>query len=255
MLGFDVPTFVFQIINFLILLAILTKFLYRPLLNVMQSREDRIAARLQDADERARAADEERAHLQQQKAEASRQAAVLLGSTRADAAHQRQQILEDAREAAASIIEAARRTAEQEAAQALNRMGARLSESAVAVAAEVIRKTAGPQVHEAMVEQLLETGLQPDAGALDGLRLALRHGPHPVQVLTAYPLDEAIQDQLRQALAHTAEVEPESLTLETTVDPALIAGVTIVASTFVIEMSLRDELSRLSSAAFEGRAG
>ena len=60
MLGFDIPTFVFQIINFLILLAILARFFYRPVLDVMQQRQEQIDARIEDAEERARQADEER---------------------------------------------------------------------------------------------------------------------------------------------------------------------------------------------------
>ena len=50
MLGFDVPTFIFQIVNFVILLAILTKFFYRPVLDVMRRRQEQIDTRIAEAE-------------------------------------------------------------------------------------------------------------------------------------------------------------------------------------------------------------
>ena len=50
-------TVVAQIVNFLILAGLLAKLLYRPIVSAMQEREERIAARMQAAQEREQAAE------------------------------------------------------------------------------------------------------------------------------------------------------------------------------------------------------
>ena len=80
MLGLDLPTFVFQIINFLILLAIMTRFFYKPVLALMARRQAEIDARLADAAERARQADEERRNLEEQTKSVAAQRKSMVGS-------------------------------------------------------------------------------------------------------------------------------------------------------------------------------
>ena len=61
MLRFQLSTFIFQVVNFFILLAVLTRFFYRPLQQAMKRQEAKITARLHEAEERVQKADSERA--------------------------------------------------------------------------------------------------------------------------------------------------------------------------------------------------
>ncbi len=148
MLGFDIPTFVFQIINFLILLAILARFFYRPVLEVMQKRQEQIDARIEDAEQRARQADEERAKLAQQSETAAREAVTLLDTARIEAAKERKRLMEAARADAAAVIDEARVTAQAEEQAAMGHLGRRLSQSAVNIAGSLVRDSSGEAVHE-----------------------------------------------------------------------------------------------------------
>ena len=49
-----------QIVNFLILLVLLRKFLYGPLRNVMQKREEKVTSRLEEARRKLDEAEEQR---------------------------------------------------------------------------------------------------------------------------------------------------------------------------------------------------
>jgi F-type H+-transporting ATPase subunit b len=63
-MGLDLFTVAAQIINFLILVWLLKKFLYRPVLDAMQRREKRIAGRLEEAVIREQQAEAEKTRLQ-----------------------------------------------------------------------------------------------------------------------------------------------------------------------------------------------
>ena len=57
-LGINLQEFIFYLINFLILVGILTKFLYRPFLNVLATRKQSIKDALDNAELTNRRADE-----------------------------------------------------------------------------------------------------------------------------------------------------------------------------------------------------
>jgi F-type H+-transporting ATPase subunit b len=246
MLGFDVPTFVFQIVNFLILLAILARFFYRPILQVMQQRQDRIDARIEDAEARARQADEERARLAQQSTEASRQAAALLESARNEAARERQRLIEEARGEAAELVEESRKSAAMEEQAALDRLSNRLSESATRIAASLIRDTSGEALHASLLERLHADGFGLDEAGREQAKLDFQEEPGALVVESAYPLDAKQRTALRSQTAKLLGRPVRDLRLEVRENPDLVAGVRIVAGAVVIDFSLKHLLEELS---------
>ena len=134
MLDIQWSTIIFQIINFLILLAILTRFLYQPVVRTMQQRQAAIAAQLHEADQRVAEADAEREQLAQAIEQASRQADELLASARADAVAERARLIETARNDAARYHEEAQRAMQEQEREALSRLEARIRATAVTIA-------------------------------------------------------------------------------------------------------------------------
>ena len=252
MLGFDVPTFVFQIINFLILLAILGRFFYRPVLEVMNRRQQAIDARLSDAEERAKKAEEERQALAQQSVEARQQARALMETAQRDAAEERVRLLEAARAEAASLIDEARKAAAAEQRAALQQVSHRVSQSAVNIAAALIRGTAGQAIHIELVRQLLaeQTGLTGNVFATS--RGSEPADTDPVLIETAYPLADEWQQLMRDQAAKRLGREPADLRVEVKLDASLVAGVRIVVGAVAVDMSLRHMLDELAATMEEG---
>lgn len=254
MLGFDLPTFIFQIINFVILLAILARFFYRPVLDVMRRRQEQIDARIEAAEEKARQADAERQELAGQAARAAEEAAALMERTRAEAGRERRRLLDAARGEAATLIDEARKTIAAEEEAALARLEHRLSESAATIAGSVIRNVAGPAVHESLLAGLLSNGFKLEDEALQAARSSGDGRPAAVRVESGYPLDEAQQQRLREAAAQILERPAETIELDLREEPALLAGVRVLVGGLVIDSSLKHMLAELGTAPDEGGA-
>jgi F-type H+-transporting ATPase subunit b len=250
MLGFDIPTFVFQIVNFLILLTILARFFYRPVLQVVQRRQEQIDARLAEAEAKARQADAERESLARRSEVARREAAALLESARSDAAQERKRLVESARADAASLIEEARRTAAAEEQAALKRLSGRLAESAVQVAGGLIREAAGREVHYHMLQRLVEEGF----GADERAALTAAGRPRELLVESAYPLEPA-QERALQAAVAMALGELAAPSLKVHEDGSLLAGVRLTLGDVVVDMSLRRLLRQLTETEDGARRG
>jgi len=153
MLDIQWSTIIFQIINFLILLVILTRFLYQPVVRTMRQRQAAIAAQLQHADQRVAEADAERERLAQAIEQANLQSEQLLARTRAEAAAERARLIETARNDAARYREEAQLAMQEQERLALSRLEARIRASAVTIAGSLVRQAAGLAVHQALLDR------------------------------------------------------------------------------------------------------
>ena len=87
-----------QALNFLILVWLMKRFLYKPILNAIDAREKRIAAELADADAKKAEAQKERDEFQHKNEEFDQQRAALLSKATDEAKAERQRLLDEARQ-------------------------------------------------------------------------------------------------------------------------------------------------------------
>ena len=92
-----------QALNFLILVWLMKRFLYKPVLNAIDAREKRISTELANADAKKAEAQKEHDEFQQKNTEFDRQKAALLSKATGEAQAERQRLLDEARKAAADL--------------------------------------------------------------------------------------------------------------------------------------------------------
>ena len=97
-MGPDWFTVIAQIINFLILVALLKRFLYGPIIKAMQRREEEIAERLDEAANKKRAADEEGMRYRAMVQELAATREKMLAQAREEAETLRRDLKQKARE-------------------------------------------------------------------------------------------------------------------------------------------------------------
>src|SRR5580700_624339 len=92
-----------QALNFLILVWLMKRFLYKPILNAIDAREKRIATELADADAKKAEAQKERDEFLQKNREFDQQRAALVSKATEEAKTERQRLVEEARKAADAL--------------------------------------------------------------------------------------------------------------------------------------------------------
>jgi F-type H+-transporting ATPase subunit b len=137
-LGVEWGLLISQIVNFLILLFLLNMFLYRPVLNMLQQRRERIAQSMKDAERVSAAA-----------SEAEQEKAKILEAARREAQEIRAQATRDTEKIAQEI----RSRAEQEATEIRMRAQAEAQQQAESVLAEANKQIADLAI--AATEKLL----------------------------------------------------------------------------------------------------
>ncbi|MEA3336116.1 MAG: F0F1 ATP synthase subunit B [Chloroflexota bacterium] len=155
-LGINGSLLLAQIVNFVILLVILRLVLYKPMLNMLESRKLRIAAGLQAAEVARQEAEGERAQLEEQINLERREAMDRIASASQRGETLAGEIEASAREEAQRIIDDAREEADREKQRIINEAQGQIAELAVLAAEKVLdRELADPEAQKAYVSEFL----------------------------------------------------------------------------------------------------
>lgn len=127
-LEISVPEFIWTVINFFILLFLLKKFLYDPVLKFMDERSARIASGLAEGKNAEKALADSKEELQKELGEKSDEARVLIGNARAAAEKQKAETVHEAHAEAEKLQKGLRERISTEETEARDEIDALLPE-------------------------------------------------------------------------------------------------------------------------------
>jgi F-type H+-transporting ATPase subunit b len=152
-LGVSLPWLVAQIINFIILLYILQRFLYKPLFGIMEKRRTEIKNALANAEKVKQDAAVKQAELEKQLDATRREGQEAIARATAQSEKARQEIVAKANEEAAQIKAKALADVEYERKQALAQLQGEVANLSLAVTRKVL---GGGGLDEAHHRQLVQ---------------------------------------------------------------------------------------------------
>jgi len=174
-----------QALNFLVLVWLLKRFLYQPILHAIDAREARIRAELDAAAATQAKADAEREDFQARTADLQTRRSELLACAASDADAERERLVAAARARADTLAARRQDALERETAQLGESLTRRTGEEVLALSRDVLRSLADTQLEAAMADRFLhrladlrEEDLATFAGALatDDTGLQVRSG-------------------------------------------------------------------------------
>jgi F-type H+-transporting ATPase subunit b len=236
-------TVVAQALNFLILVWLLKRFLYKPILNALDAREKRIAAELADADAKKAEARHERDEFQRKNEEFDQQRAALLTNAVDQATAERQQLLDNARkesEALRTKWQEALRSEHQSLSEELSR---RAREEVFAIARKTLTDLATTSLEEQMTDAFIRRLHELDSVERKELESAFKAASTPTIIRSTFDLSSsqrrAIEGVVKDELAIHTQVQFETA-------PDLISGIELTANGHKIAWSIGDYLASLN---------
>jgi F-type H+-transporting ATPase subunit b len=235
-------TVIAQAINFLILVWLMKRFLYKPILNAIDAREKRIAAELADADAKKAEAQKERDEFQHKNEEFDQQRAALLSQAADEAKAERQRLLDEARKAA-DALSAKRMEALRNDAHNLNQAISRRTQQEVfAIARKALTDLATTSLEERLGEVFTRRLREMDGQAKAGLADALKTASTPALVRSAFDLPAEQRAAIQNALNETFSAEIH-VRFETA--PDLVSGIELTTNGQKVAWSIADYLASL----------
>jgi F-type H+-transporting ATPase subunit b len=153
---FDPGLFIWTIITFLVLVGLLAKFAWKPLLKALDARQEVIRKSLEDA----QAARKELERLQQESTQILRkahgEAEAIVSKSWSDAERLREEMKVKAKTESDAIVKEAQRQIELETGRALRQIRNEVADLSVAIASKVIQRNVSRADNDRLIQETLQ---------------------------------------------------------------------------------------------------
>ena len=236
-LGINLGYLFVQIFNFIIIFIVLTAFVYKPILNLLDERRTRIAQGLEDAKVAAEAREN-----------AEQEARTIISQAQADAAGKMQEATEraavaekdliaDAEKEAARIRQEAIAEANQERERILSEVRGQIAALSMAAAQRLIGEALDEKRQHALIEEFF-SGVK--SGKVVVLEDAEVSGAS-AEIVSAVPLNDSEKDTIRKEIISKAG----SQTVTFRVDPTILGGLVVKVGDKVLDGSVAGRMENL----------
>jgi len=236
----DWTTFVLEIINFLVLVWILQRLLYRPILNVIARRREAVMQTLAQAQARETAARALRQQYEGRMSEWDRERQTERARLGEELAAERERRLAELTETLQKERDKNRVAAGRQQDEQARALEEKAVAHATAFAGRLLARFAGPALDARIVDLVIEDLTTLPAEQLQALRAAATQHDARLDIDSASALTPETVERLRRAIGSVLGAEPAAVTQ---IDPALLGGVRIALGPWVLQASLADELA------------
>ncbi len=232
-------TFVAQMVNFLVLVVLLRRFLYRPILEAMAKREESIAAQFKDAAQLRQEAEHQQQTYAQKQQELEDRRHALIKAAEHQAEQTQQEILQQAR------VDVQRKRQEwldalqQEQQEVLSELRRQVGHLGVEAARKALAQIAEVPLEEQTIASFLRHLQQIGEEQRQPITQHLNYGQTSILVRTAFDVSEHWQDRLRASLLECFG-HAEDLVFATA--PELILGIELEVAGYRLGWNLADVL-------------
>ena len=152
----DAGLIIWTVVTFLVLLFILKRFAWKPILAIIEAREKSIREALEESKQARQAADQALAKNRELLAQARGEAARIISEGQKEAERIRAELVEKARSDAAAVLEQGRRQIEFETKQAVTALRRTVVDITLDAAGKLIRSSLDDDKSRRLVEEYLE---------------------------------------------------------------------------------------------------
>jgi F-type H+-transporting ATPase subunit b len=238
---FDLTTLIFQIINFIVLLFILKKLLYKPVREIIEKRRGLIAKTVQDAEKAKQDALQLKERYQEEMGKLGDLRVQTLEKVQKEVIEERKKLIGRAEEEAGRVMEKQNAILEAEK----KRLHAELKDEAIDTvcifASRLLKDISDEELHKTIYRKLLK-GLEEIAADLAGIKT--QKGPLILELSAAYPIGGEELVRFRETLESLISRE---VIVNTSLDETLIAGTRIKAYDRVYNYSLSGQVDILKT--------
>jgi F-type H+-transporting ATPase subunit b len=227
-LGINLGYLLVQIIAFIVIYTLMTRFVYDPLIRVLRERRERIAKGLEDSAAAANARRNAEAEGEKILAGARAEAAKLIEEARSRGEEVRKQVIAEANTEAEKIRSDARAAATAERDAQLAGLRSQIASISMAATHKLIGEALDAKRAQALIDDFFAK-VPKSAVNLGGT----------VEVVSAMPLSESEQAKVKS--------ETGASEVKFVVDPGILGGLIVRAGDRVVDGSVRSGLDDLGS--------
>jgi F-type H+-transporting ATPase subunit b len=237
-------TVIAQAINFLILVWLLKRFLYQPILNAIDAREERIAKELKAADAKKAEAQKERDLLAQKNEEFNQQRATLLKKAMDEADTERSRFLNDARKEAEDLRAQWKEALRSEQFKLSQEITSRIQQEVFSTTRKLLTDLANAKLEEQIVDVFLTQLREQHQEIKKMMSSGSESSPNAIQVRSGIALSSTVRAAIEKRIH---ELIGTDVVIEFETEANLISGIECIMNGRKIAWCITDYLDALEN--------
>lgn len=235
-------TVIAQVINFLILVWLLKRFLYKPVLNAIAEREKKIAAQLSDADAKKAEAQKERDAFQQKNEDFDKERMVQMNKVQEEASAEKQKLFEEARNESNALRAKYETSLKQQVDSITDMLKRKTQDEVFAITGKTLSDLAAVPFEEQLVKVFIQKiqNLKEEDKRI--FAAALTNGDKTILVKSAADLSVSSKAALEKALW---EINKKELKFQYQLAPDLVSGIEIDTGEYNLSWNIQSYLDTL----------
>jgi F-type H+-transporting ATPase subunit b len=252
-----------QLINFIILVFLLRKFLYQPILNTIETRQKRIKSQWQEAHFQHQQAEQERVDLQKQQQQIQQESVALMVEAKQKAQQYQQTLIQQAKAEVAQMQADWKASLQSKQNLFLNRLRQQVIQQTAAMTRKILQEITDTKLESQAVIQFLHHLQQINQSEQQQLIHSLNTANEPLLVRSSFAISPESKTQIVEALQHQLNLEkslywrrdnPENeeishenqTEVQFTLSPDLICGIELRVGGYELSWNFAHELKQLN---------
>ncbi len=235
-------TVIAQVINFLVLVWLLKKFLYKPILNAIDEREKKIASQLKDADDKKEAAIKQEDEFTKKNAVFDQQKKDLMDKALVNANTQGQKLLDEAKDAAKKLSENLETASKEKQQMERAAITKKTQKVAFAIARKALTEIASESLEEQSVGIFIKRLNELKEEEKKKFIEAFKSNANTFLVKSAFDIPVKQQHDITKAVDTILETKS---TLQFKTAPGIISGIELTTNGYKLAWSFSEYLDSL----------
>jgi len=241
-------TVIAQVLNFFILVWLLKRYLYKPILKAVDDREKKITAQLNDAEAKKAEAKKEQDEFKKKNEEFDQQKKALMDKAIAEGNAEREKLLEEAKKQA-EALSAKLKKASEEAQENLNQELAEKTQKEVfAITRKALADIASLSLEEQSVSAFIKRLNQSKDEEKKQFIEAFKSNSNTILVRSAFELSAKQQGEVSEAVDVILGTKTQ---LQFKIVPELISGIELTTNGYKLSWSFSEYLNSLEKSIAE----
>lgn len=232
-----------QVVNFLVLIWLLKRFLYQPIINNIDNREKKIATEIADADAKSAQAEQQLNEYQQKIAEFEQQKATRMSQLLEDTKVERAHLLEAVRQEAENLRKKLQLALKNEQINLQVTLSQSAREEIFAITRKVLDDLAETSLEASMTEIFIRRLHALTDKEITDFTAAFDLSTQPILVQTAFTLPKPQRSAIKTAIE---TILSHDITIQFAIEPNVISGIEISIKGQKISWSINEYLRSLA---------
>jgi len=187
-------TVIAQIFNFLILVALLKRFLYGPIVRAMDRREEAVRSRVKEAEQREEESRREAERLRTMTEELEQKSRSMIAAAEKEAEEKKRELIREAKVEAERLEKQWKESVMREKDQFLNELTKQTGRGVYAIARRVLKDMADEELQERIIRVFLRRVQESD------LKDLVSRDGHAVEIRSPFSIEPHLQEEFARAI-------------------------------------------------------